>query len=70
LIAEKVPHTMATFLQFAGALIFLFCFCYFVAGMANNNASRSGKPTDNLGCAIILFVALILFVVYKALTGG
>jgi phosphatidylglycerophosphate synthase len=58
---------VSNFLTLIGMLIFLFCFCYFIAATGNDNAARSGKKTDNLGCAIILFVAALIYIVFKAI---
>ena len=60
---------MTTFLEFVGMLIFLFCACYFFAAMGNQNAASRGKPTDNFGCAVILFVAFLLFLGFKVIFG-
>ena len=58
------------FLQFIGMLIFLFCFCYFVAAMGNAGFMGSrGGGGDNLGCAIIMFVALLIYGAFKIVSG-
>jgi hypothetical protein len=54
---------MMAFLKVVGLLILLFFICYFVAALANQNAYQRGKPTDNLGCAVILFVLAMLCII-------
>jgi hypothetical protein len=46
-------------LKLVGGLVFLFFFCYLVAAMGNHGRYKRHHEND-FGCAVILFVALIV----------
>jgi general stress protein CsbA len=56
-------------LKFGGALIFLFCFCYLIAAMGNHGKFTRRHQND-FGCAIILFVALIIGTIWHGIFGS
>ena len=56
---------MTTFLTFIGGLAFLFAICYFVALMGTHG---SRKQDGTIGCAVIIFVGIILFTIWKGIS--
>ncbi|MDF0499074.1 hypothetical protein [Bradyrhizobium yuanmingense] len=54
-------------LQFLGMLAFLFGICYFVAAMGNHGRYVQ-RPENNLGCAIILFIPVLIWVALMAIS--
>jgi hypothetical protein len=54
------------FLQLLGMLAFLFCVCYFFAAVGNNGFMGSRNHSENnLGCAIMMFIALLIYGAFK-----
>lgn len=50
---------MVDFLKLIGGLIFFFGFCYLIAAMGNHG-KYTRRHQNDMGCAIILFVGLII----------
>ena len=59
---------MPNILGIIGVLIFLFAACYFFAALGNHGKYVQ-RPENNLGCAVILFVPILLIMLLKALFG-
>jgi hypothetical protein len=53
-------------LQLIGMFVFLFCFCYFIAAMGNHGRYVQ-RPEHNLGCAVILFIPILIWFALAAL---
>jgi hypothetical protein len=66
---DRNERTMSGLPALLIILVVLFVMCYAMAGMFNHNEYQANKPTDNLGCAILLFVGILLFFAFKLIFG-
>ena len=57
------------FLQFIGCLIFVFFLCYLISAMGNSDYRDSHKANRTLGCALMMFVPAVLYILLLALFG-
>ena len=59
---------MSSVFGIIGMLVFLFAFCYFIAALGNHGRYVQRHEND-FGCAIILFVLLLIYGLFKGLSG-
>jgi hypothetical protein len=55
-------------LQLIGMLAFLFFVCYLFAAMGNHGRYKQHHE-NNLGCALMLFFPVVLYILIKAIFG-